>query len=313
MSRVQGWWRFQNPYWPGLSKPAMGLAGGAALLDGVAKLDVSQTWDLSPLWTAAGPRIGATLGATGAYVYDRGMLPAGWDDRSLTEVHGSFDVTVPRALFGADGTMGLRASGAVGLTGAGGSNYGRAELAGTDVSRYDDGASTLSLRVYGAAGNDPPAQAALHLSASDPLENFDDNWYRPRGSILTRPGVNYVPLGGAGLRGYDPAITVARVVAGNAELARRLAPDVFSGLSLWGSLFGDAGFAASRTYALDGAFLADAGAGVSLRGKLYDRDVTVRLDAPVLVHQPALAGGGGLTSSHATVAARWTFSFGDLW
>ena len=93
----------------------------------------------------------------------------------------------------------------------------------------------------------------------------------------------------------------------------RLAADVFSHVSLWGSLFGDAGFAASDTYLLNGAFLADAGAGLALRGRLYDRDVTMRLDAPLAVQQPGLAGGGGLTSSHATVAARWTFSFGDLW
>jgi hypothetical protein len=52
---------------------------------------------------------------------------------------------------------------------------------------------------------------------------------------------------------------------------------------------------------------------VSVRGRLYDRDVTMRLDLPLMVHQPALAGGRGLTTSHATVAARWIFSFNDLW
>ncbi|OYV74253.1 MAG: hypothetical protein B7Z72_00575, partial [Gemmatimonadetes bacterium 21-71-4] len=81
LSRVQGWWRFRNPYWAASDRPLMGLEGGAALLDGVARVHLSQTWDLSPFWTAAGPRLHATLGAQGAYVYDDGMLPSNWERR----------------------------------------------------------------------------------------------------------------------------------------------------------------------------------------------------------------------------------------
>ncbi len=346
-SRLQAWWRFQNPYSGALTKPAMGMAGGVALLDGIAKLDLSQTWDLSPYWTAVGPRIDATLGVTGAYPYDRGMMPSGWEDRSITEANGSIGVRFPHDVLGQAGTATLRLSAAGGLAspaqhappvvvlGASGGGatagqvgilasrslgivdepalYGRLEAEGTTVSRYAGGATTLSLRLYGALSNDPPAQRALHLSVSDPLSNFADNWYRPRGAILKSRGVNYLPLGGAGLRGYDPSVTVDKIIAGNGELSERLAKDVFSGVSLWGSLFGEAGFAGSRTYALNGAFLADAGAGLSLRGRLYDRQVTVRLDAPLYVEQPGLAGGRGLTHSDATFALRWVFSFDDLW
>ncbi|MDE3150761.1 MAG: M1 family metallopeptidase [Gemmatimonadota bacterium] len=340
LSRVQGWWRFRNPYSGALTKPAMGMAGGVALLDGVAKLDFSQTWDVSPFWTAAGPRIGLTLGATGAYPYDVAMLPGDWEDRSVTEAHGAVSVRAAHSAFGGEGTSSLRVTSAAGLAlpavrpvivvapaavggpAAGGPGaqtvsepgvYGRAEFEATSVSRSDGGAGTLSLRLYGAVNNTPPAQRALHLSVSDPLSTFENDWYRPRGAILRRAGVNYLPLGGAGLRGYAPWVTVDRVVAGNAEVGQRLVPGLFGGLSLWGSLFGEAGFAASRTYRLDGAFLGDAGAGLSVRGRLYDRDVVVRLDVPLAVQQPGLAGGGGLTRGGGTVAARWVLSVNDLW
>jgi Peptidase family M1 domain len=337
VSRLQGWLRFENPYWDWFGAPLIGTSGGVALLDGVAKFDLSQRWDLSPYWTAVGPRVGVTLGVTGAYPYDEGMLPNGWEDRSITELHGALDVTLPGGLMSSSGSMGVQVAVAGGMANpaqivdtavafaSGGAqsyslgvvgepaHYARIEAAATSVDRYDDGAFQVALRVYGAASNLPPAQRALHLSVSDPLSNFENGWYRPQGAILTRPGVNFLPLGGAGLRGYDPSVTVNRIVAGNAEVSQRLVDHVFSGLSLWGSAFGEAGFAASKTYRLDGSFLGDAGVGVSLRGRLYDRPVTMRVDLPLLVQQPGLAGGRGLTTSTATIAARWVFSFNDLW
>jgi Peptidase family M1 domain len=308
LSRLQGWWRFRNPYVTGFGAPLMGVSGGAAAVDGIVKVDLDHSWDLSPLWTARGTRMSAAIGATGAYIYDGVMLPSGWTDRPLSEVHGAFSVRTPATLVGDTGSVSVHLDGALGWPG-----YGRGELSLASVSAWGGGAERLALRLYGGLSSDPPAQAALHLSASDPLANFENDWYRPAGSILTRPSVNYLPLGGAGLRGYGQAVTAKRIGAANAELSRRLAADVFSGLSVWGAVFGDVGLASSDTYPLRGSLLADAGAGIALRGRLYDHDVTVRLDAPIAVQQPGLAGGGGLTASHATIAARWTFSFGDLW
>jgi hypothetical protein len=63
---------------------------------------------------------------------------------------------------------------------------------------------------------------------------------------------------------------------------------------------------------LPDSFLADAGAGLIVRGRLYDRDVYVRLDAPVFVNHSGLAGGGGL-GGHGSFAPRWTLTVGDLW
>ncbi|HVZ78276.1 MAG TPA: hypothetical protein VG818_09880, partial [Gemmatimonadaceae bacterium] len=312
-SRVQAWWRFENPY-PGFaSAPLIGLSGGAALLDGIARVDLSQRWDLSPLWTARGPQVSASLGATGAYPYDRAMLPEGWDDRALTELHGTFGIRVPRALLADSGYSSVDAGAGVGVAAHAPSTYGRAELTARSANYWNGGANALLLRAYGALSSATPAQAALHLSAESPLETFANDWYRPQGAILKRPGVNFLPFGGAGLRAYDPMVTVRRILAVNGEMAQRLVPMFFDRLSLWGSVFGDAGFASSTTYTLDGAFLADAGAGLAVRGKLYDRDVTLRLDVPLFAHQPALAGGRGLTKSGADVAARWVFSFSDLW
>jgi len=58
--------------------------------------------------------------------------------------------------------------------------------------------------------------------------------------------------------------------------------------------------------------LSDAGAGLIARGRLYDRDFYVRLDAPVFVNQARLAGGRGL-GGNGSFAPRWTFTVGDLW
>jgi len=54
------------------------------------------------------------------------------------------------------------------------------------------------------------------------------------------------------------------------------------------------------------------GAGLVARGRLYDRDVYVRLDAPVFANQSGLAGGTGL-GGRGSIARRWTITVGDLW
>jgi regulator of RNase E activity RraA len=63
---------------------------------------------------------------------------------------------------------------------------------------------------------------------------------------------------------------------------------------------------------LPNSLLTDAGAGLVVRGRIYDRDVHVRLDAPVFVNATALAGGKGL-GGNGSFAPRWTITVGDLW
>src|SRR5262249_17535986 len=104
------------------------------------------------------------------------------------------------------------------------------------------------------------------------------------------------------------------VGAANGEFVQRLAESNGS----WGhgsisvSIFGDAGRGTATYTALTNQTLADAGAGLVARGRLYDRDVYVRLDAPVLVIQSGLAGGTGL-GGRGSIARRWTVTVGDLW
>jgi hypothetical protein len=93
---------------------------------------------------------------------------------------------------------------------------------------------------------------------------------------------------------------------------------LISGKGIWGygsiafSIFGDAGVASSKSLDLDNSALSDAGAGLIARGRLYDRNLYVRLDAPVFVNHTSLAGGKGL-GGNGSFAPRWTITVGDLW
>jgi hypothetical protein len=57
--------------------------------------------------------------------------------------------------------------------------------------------------------------------------------------------------------------------------------------------------------------LGDAGGGLVLRGRFYDRDVHLRLDVPVFVNKTALAGGK--LGRNTSVSLRWWITTGDLW
>jgi hypothetical protein len=79
----------------------------------------------------------------------------------------------------------------------------------------------------------------------------------------------------------------------------------FGALSLWVGPFADAGTgvaAASSPAGLQSHLLVDVGLGIALRGRFYDRDIRLRLDAPLVVNRPVVpASLGGLPS-----AIRWT-------
>jgi len=124
------------------------------------------------------------------------------------------------------------------------------------------------------------------LDARDALSAYD-HFIRPRGAFLGRIIGPTVPLGGAGLRGFDPAVAVqSSIVALNAEQAIRL-KSLTSGtqpLAVWGTLFADGGV-------MRGGWIADAGAGLMLRGWVYDRDVRLRIDVPAIRKAPLLIAG----------------------
>jgi len=191
--------------------------------------------------------------------------------------------------------------------------YLRAEASIGGVRPIIGTLSQIHLRLYGGIANDAPKQRAVFASSQDPFETFNNDLFRARGALLKRPGVNYLPLGGAGLRGFSLYLPLQRVASGNIELVQRLGTTKGG----WGhgtislSFFGDAGLAWSNQFLLDSDLLSDAGAGLIARGRLYDRDFYVRLDAPVFVNRASLAGGKGL-GGNGSFAPRWTFTVGDL-
>jgi hypothetical protein len=195
-----------------------------------------------------------------------------------------------------------------------GGGYLRAEASVGVVRSLVGTATQLHVRLYGGVAQNTPSQRAVYASTQDPFETFTNDLFRPRDALLKQRGINYLPLGGAGLRGYRFDTPLENVGAVNGEFVQRLVTT----RGRWGhatvsfSAFGDAGVATSKMLGLSGTVLTDAGAGLILGGRLYDRDVHLRLDAPVIVNQSGLAGGGGL-GGHGSVAPRWVITVGELW
>ena len=120
-----------------------------------------------------------------------------------------------------------------------------------------------------------------------------EHFTRPRGGPLAPPEYggstppwSYLIPGGAYLRGYSAALPLGKAVAANVEESYRFRS--FGGsarrVHLWGSVFADAAVPiAGGTRRITDRILADAGVGLALRGRLYDRDVTLRADFPIYV------------------------------
>jgi hypothetical protein len=193
--------------------------------------------------------------------------------------------------------------------------YVRGEASAMQVQFLRDGATAVVARLYGAGESRAPLQRAIFASTDDPFTSFWSNWYRPRGSIFKQDAVNVLPLGGAMLRGYSYGVALSRVGAANLELAQRLKTfgSATNGRrSVWVSAFGDIAAASSDYAQFGGSMLLDAGVGASLRGRIYDRDVHFRLDLPLFVKQPGLAGGPSFARK-GSLGFRYVFSLTDMW
>jgi hypothetical protein len=316
--RLQFWARAENIYVPGLERPLMGVRGEAALLDGIFKLDVSKTWDLSPFYFARGPTIGASVYATGAYVSEPLLLPEQWSPAHVTEAGGT--VSFRSFPVAENEYVELRASLGLGFaTGAFGTStqvsrgYARAQGSIAVTRSIIPNMQMLSVRAFGALAQNAPMQRGIYASTADPLATFENNFWRPRRALLKQDHVNFLPFGGAGLRGFTPYLALEKVGAANIELSQRLVESSgeWGRGSLWFTGFGDAGFATSRLVELPDSFLSDAGVGLLARATVYDRPLVVRVDAPLFVNHASLAGGKARGSG--SLAARWVFSVGHLW
>jgi hypothetical protein len=323
VTRAQIWARFENLYIPWIERPLMGYGGAFNYLDGLLKIDAFKNWDLSPFIHAPGPSIKAKLYATVAAPTDSILLPEQWSNAALAEAgaSGSYRSTVTAdseyVTFRGSLGAGVASRSNMSRTDSSvehGGGYLRAEGSIGVVRSLVGTASQLHVRVYGGVAQNAPSQRAVYASTQDPFETFTNDLFRPRDALLKQSGINYLPLGGAGLRGYRVDTPLDGVGAVNGEFVQRLATTQGG----WGratfsfSIFGDAAVASSKSVGLSGTTLTDAGAGLIARGRLYDRNVHVRLDAPVLVNYTRLAGGKGLGGS-GSLARRWVITVGELW
>ncbi|HET9004184.1 MAG TPA: hypothetical protein VFN39_09335, partial [Gemmatimonadaceae bacterium] len=277
--RFEGWWIHENPRLPWTARPLMGVRTTLWTFDGVAGGEIAKTWDTSPFVTSRVRTSTHTLGATLTVPRGFGYLPARWDAVRVAEATYSTSTRLWRP--GWPQLMTISVAGGTGLgKGAAGSGYARLEAAVSGVKAWGaDSTNISSLRAYaGAVGSAAPLQRRIFASARDPYQTLFNHFVRPEGGILTRDQVATVPLGGAGLRGFDPAASVDEIGALNFEQGLRLVTITPGSrpLAIWGTLFADGG--ATRHDPLG-----DAGAGVMLRGWLFDRDVRVRVDLPVWV------------------------------
>jgi len=316
--RLQFFARAENIYVPWRERPLMGYRGEAALLDGIVKFDLSKNWDLSPFFFAPGPTIGASAYVSGAYLTETATMPEQWSPAHVTEIGGSGKYRS----FAPDDEdfVELRASLGVGYaTGALDSptevsrGYERGQVSIGLSQAITPNTLTLSLRAFGGVARNAPRQRSIFASSQDPFATFENNYWRPKGAVLKQDHVNFLPFGGAGLRGFNPYLALDRVGSGNLELSQKLADGrgQWGAGSIWLSAFGDAGFATSQYDELPDSFLSDAGVGLLTRATIYDRPLVVRLDFPIFVNHASLAGGQA--HGNGSVAARWLFSVGHLW
>ena len=318
-TRVNVWARAENLYLPRMTRPAMGYGGDVNYVDGLFKADVYKKWDLSPFIFTPGPKISANVYVTFAVPSDTMLLPEQWVESSVSELGGSAAYRTPIDAQGEYSIAklslgsGLAASALASRT-EHTRGYLRAEGSLGTVRSIVGTASQIRVRLYGGVAKNSPKQRQIFAASQDPFATFRNDLFRPRGALFKQEGLNYLPLGGAGIRGIRYDVALNAVAAVNAEYVQRLA----SGRGAWGngtlslSLFGDAG-AVSANYAnISNGTLSDAGAGLVARGRLYDRDLYVRFDAPIYVDHAGLAGGKGLGGS-GSIARRWMITVGDLW
>ncbi|MFN2398839.1 MAG: M1 family metallopeptidase [Gemmatimonadaceae bacterium] len=322
LSRVQFWLKFDNPRLLSRARPLVGVSGGLWLLDGIAKLDLRKTWDDSPFLFAVGPRIQRTFFLTLSRPYDdKWPDPRRWSNLTVATAgleggwRSANGLTLKAVFEGgfSDGEL-LRS------VKTSQKFYGRVRLETHKVNLRGEGGTRQAadfVRLFVGVSDNAPLQRSIGVSAPDASETFGNHYYRPRGGLLSDDGSHFVPLGDAGLRGYSPFLRVSNIAGLNVEsgvAAVRSFPFA-PGLSMWFSLFADAGLAfgegAGSVDADD--VLADAGAGVSLRGQLFDRDVRLRVDFPIYVRHPVLAAGNDDSTDNKRTKFRWTFSFNDFW
>jgi hypothetical protein len=304
--RLQVWARVENLYLPFLRRPAVGWRGGVASLDDIIKVDVGKRMESI---VARRSRVDDVSLAYALPQNDE-LLPEGWSPGHSADLSISSRTHRTRS----SGSSWFTSSAIVAGVCAN-CAYLKLETSAGGTQKLSEN-SRISARAYLGAqtwDNRMPTQRALFLSAADPVSTFENHWWRPRESLLKQTSVNWLPLGGAALRGYHWSVQAEGVAAANVELSRNVAQlnGTYGSLSVALSAFGDAGYV-QLNKGDKGEWLLDAGAGFNVRGRLFDTDVTTRLDFPIFVNRPELS----IDQRHAgrdQLGLRWVITFNDIW
>jgi hypothetical protein len=193
--------------------------------------------------------------------------------------------------------------------------YFRGSVEGS--ARRPLGSFDFGVRLYaGVASGDQEAakQRQIYFQGADPLRQLTNPFLRSRGALLVRDDFHYHSPGGAGVRGADPHLSTAAIVALNLELEHtvmtrpsglfhRVALAAFTDLShgIGGS---SRDFSGGRL-----RFLGDAGVGIRARHRIGDTEFSTRFDFPLYVSRPELAQDRDPGDSE--LEFRWTFSFDE--
>ncbi len=316
ITQVQGWASVENPRLPWADQPSMGLRTGLWMVDGTFRFTLRQKWDESPFRFANGRQDTLTFAFNLTSPYDRAWQDTlRWSNATVADLSAEWKWRSRKpALWFARAYMdGGIAFARAGTPGEGA--FGRAEIeGGGTIPLNASGRFALMVRGFGGISNATPPERSIGLSSLDPTATFDNNFLRGQDAILVLPDVPYVPLGGAGMRGFSLYNFMVNVISLNTQVAYAITLPKPGSLvpGLQAALFGDIanGAPLGQTTTLKYGYL-DGGASAILRGALYDRSYVLRLDVPVFMNRPQDAPGREAGSEQ--VKFRWTFTVGDLW
>jgi hypothetical protein len=328
VTRAQGWLAVENPRLFGAERPSTGLRGGVWLLDGMARLEAGKGWDQSRFFYAPGARVTLSLGALALVPYDRRWPdPSRWSRGRDYELRGGYErrvdegsPTLVRAEVGAGyATAGRELEDPPAAERRLRTGYGRVTAEGRRLFTRGGGEQVTMLRAYAGATVNAPRERLVYASSLDPVQTFENHFFRPLQGVLSGPDARYVSVGNGGLRAYDFRVAARSLASVNVEHAvrlRRFGPAARP-FDVYLDVFADAGVlqdAPRGTPDEKGAVaLADAGLGLAARGALLDRDVRFRLDFPLYAEKPALVVSARRNDDREPVGARVSFSFTDLW
>jgi hypothetical protein len=192
--------------------------------------------------------------------------------------------------------------------------YFRGSVAVT--ARRQLGDFELGARLYGgvATGDQSAAkQRQIYFQGSDPLAQLTNPFLRSRGALLVGDDFQYHSPGGAGVRGADPRLSSAAIVALNLELEHtvldRPSSDLFRRVAVaaFTDLSHDIGGPSQELTGDRIRFLGDAGLGLRARHRIGDTEFGTRFDFPFYVSRPEVAQDRA--PGDGKLEFRWTFSF----